>query len=285
MLRQRRLPKTSHTMIRSASLLVMTGALWAGAAHAQMSSADLVTRIDRLQAQVRELTGTVEELQYRNQQLEQEVQRLREAPGAAAATAPTAQSSPPPSPRYSSPQYPPAATAYPPPATAYPSTANGYPPPATQTPGAIASVPASPPPLSSDVNVSAGRRGDAFDPDRNPTAPGAPRPLGASTDANEPPPVATTAGPRGLGAPLDLSSPSASPPASAVPPAGGDLPPPNNPSATGAMQAALPPGNTPKDEYDLAYGYVLHKDFALAQQTFRDFLHKYPSDRLAPEAQ
>jgi len=135
------------------------------------------------------------------------------------------------------------------------------------------------------VNVSAGRRGDAFDPDRNPTAPGAPRPLGASTDANEPPPVATTAVPRGLGAPLDLSSPSASPPASAVPPAGGDLPPPNNPSATGAMQAALPPGNTPKDEYDLAYGYVLHKDFALAQQTFRDFLHKYPSDRLAPEAQ
>jgi tol-pal system protein YbgF len=148
-------------------------------------------------------------------------------------------------------------------------------------------VPASapPPPLSGDVNAPAGRRGDAFDPDRNPTAPGAPRPLGASTDANEPPPVATTAVPRGLGAPLDLSSPSASPPASAVPPAGGDLPPPNNPSATGAMQAALPPGNTPKDEYDLAYGYVLHKDFALAEQTFRDFLHKYPSDRLAPEAQ
>src|SRR5262249_16682424 len=82
---------------------------WTGAAHAQMSSADLVTRIDRLQAQVRELTGTVEELQYRNQQLEQEVQRLRAAPGAAAATAPTAQSPPPPSPRYSSPQYPPPA--------------------------------------------------------------------------------------------------------------------------------------------------------------------------------
>ena len=76
MLRERRLPKTSHTMIRSASLLVMTGALWAGAANAQMTGADLVTRIDRLQAQVRELTGTVEELQYRNQQLEQEVQRL-----------------------------------------------------------------------------------------------------------------------------------------------------------------------------------------------------------------
>src|SRR5262249_56346642 len=70
-----------------------------------------------------------------------------------------------------------------------------------------------------------------------------------------------------------------------------------NPSGTGAIpgavpgavpgtvQAALPPGNTPKDQYDLAYGYVLHKDFTPAVQTFRDFLRKYPSDRLAPEAQ
>lgn len=280
MLGQRRSPKPLHTMIRSASLLVITGALWAGAAHAQMSGADLVTRIDRLQAQVRELTGTVEELQYRNQQLEQEVQRLRAAaPGSTAATASTAQSPLPPSPRYSS-QYPPAAGAY----------------PAPQSPAAIASVPVSAPPPalpSSDANFSASRRGDAFDPDRNPTAPGAPRALGTSTDANEPPPavasVATPAAtPRVPGAPLDLSSPSVSPPASAAAPASADLPPPNNPNAsgaTGAMQAALPPGNTPKDEYDLAYGYVLHKDFGLAEQTFRDFLHKYPSDRLAPEAQ
>jgi tol-pal system protein YbgF len=74
---------------------------------------------------------------------------------------------------------------------------------------------------------------------------------------------------------------------------GGDSPlpppPPLNPSGTGAntgaLQAALPPGNTPKDQYDLAYGYVLHKDFALAAQSFRDFLRKYPSDRLTPEAQ
>ena len=85
--------------------------------------------------------------------------------------------------------------------------------------------------------------------------------------------------------PLDLSSP-ATPQAGAT--AGGALPPPPpvNPSATGATQeAALPPSNTPKDEYDLAYGYVLHKDYGLAEETFRDFLHKYPSDRLAPEAQ
>jgi tol-pal system protein YbgF len=148
------------------------------------------------------------------------------------------------------------------------------------------------PVAAGDTNVSAGRHGDAFDPRNNPSAPGAPRPLGASTNANEPPPaVDTVATGRQPGAPLDLSSPSAPRPAVATASAGGDLPPPPtvNPNGTGAdtgaMQAALPPGNTPKDEYDLAYGYVLHKDFGLAEQTFRDFLHKYPSDRLAPEAQ
>ncbi len=273
-------------MIRSASLLALMGALWAGAAQAQHSEADLVTRIDRLQAQVRELTGTVEELQYRNQQLEQEVQRLR---GAAAAPPgspqPTAQYSAPP-PRYSSPQYPPPAAPY---------------PPGGQAPGAIAAAPPSASPsalppaspssapiIAGEANSSPARRGDAFDPARNPTAPGVPRPLGSSADANEPPPpVPTVPTPRQPGAPLDLSSLSAPATGSLTASAGGDLPPPPavNPSGTGAMQAALPPSNTPKDEYDLAHGYVLHKDFTLAAQTFRDFLHKYPSDRLAPEAQ
>jgi len=65
------------------------------------------------------------------------------------------------------------------------------------------------------------------------------------------------------------------------------LPPPpaNNPSGTGAMQANLPPTSSPRDAYDLAYGYVLHKDFGLAVEGFRTFLRQYPSDRLAPEAQ
>src|ERR1700687_3632745 len=36
---------------------------------AQASPADLVVRIDRLEAQIRQLTGTIEQLQFRNQQL------------------------------------------------------------------------------------------------------------------------------------------------------------------------------------------------------------------------
>ena len=38
--------------------------------------------------------------------------------------------------------------------------------------------------------------------------------------------------------------------------------------------------DSPKDEYDLAYGYVLRKDYALAENAFKTFLHDHPSDRL-----
>ncbi|HEX5846562.1 MAG TPA: tol-pal system protein YbgF [Rhodoplanes sp.] len=49
--------------------------------------------------------------------------------------------------------------------------------------------------------------------------------------------------------------------------------------------ATLPPSQSPRDEYDLAYGYLVRRDYALADQSFRDFLRKYPSDRLAADAQ
>ncbi len=53
------------------------------------------------------------------------------------------------------------------------------------------------------------------------------------------------------------------------------------PAAAGNVQlATLPPSASPKDEYELAYGYVLHKDYALAEQAFRDFLRKYPNEKL-----
>jgi tol-pal system protein YbgF len=250
----------SQAMIRFVSMILIALACTfaAAAARAQDSSdSDLVTRVDRLEQTIRDLTGQVEQLQYRNQQLEQQVQRLQVqvqggAPAASVPQRPTA-------------QYVPPAVAPPPVAAAAPSAPSAP----------VEPVP--PPP--------ANRRGDAFDPTLNPNAPGAPRPLGSSTAANEPPPPISDApapGPRPLSAPLNLSTLSA--PAGGSPGAELPAPPPANPSATGALQATLPPGRTAKDEYDLAYGYVLHKDYALASETFRVFLREYPSDRLAPEA-
>src|SRR5262249_26613808 len=46
-------------------------------ARAQVSPAELLVRIDRLENQVRQLTGEIERMQYRNQQLEATLNELR----------------------------------------------------------------------------------------------------------------------------------------------------------------------------------------------------------------
>lgn len=220
---------------------------------AQMNDSDLVVRLERLENQLRQMTGAMEQLQYRNQQLEQQVRRLQDENQQLAARAGTAPSRP--------------MTAAAPPVSAPP-------------------VATGPSPVSTPVTP--GRRGDVFDPSQNPNAPGAPRALGGGggpviatpEPVTEPPPVGAPGG-RQAGAPLDLSTVSTT-----TPPADAQLPPPpgRNPNATG-MAAVAPPTNTPKDEYDLGYGYVLRKEYAQAEDTFRSFLRKYPGDRLAPEAQ
>jgi tol-pal system protein YbgF len=251
---------------RSAQIAAALAAAWlvlASPAGAQMSTSDLIVRLERLENQIRQLTGTVEQLQFRNQQLEEQLRRTQEgelrSPGAPR---------PPPPP--------------------------------------VAAQPVAPPPPPAGPPVP-GRRSDVFDPSQNPSAPGAPRPLGsiASTApmAGEPPaetPGIGVPGGRAPGAPLDLSAPSgqaapepvyaappgAPPPGAMLAPPAGALPPPppRNPNATGVPVATLPPSATPRDEFDLAYGYVLRKDYALADQGFRAFLKKYPGDARAADA-
>jgi tol-pal system protein YbgF len=209
--------------------------------------AELSVRIDRLENQLRQLTGAIEQLQFRNQQLEQEIARLGgSAPAGAAPQAGPATPRPLPG----------------------PSAAPVYNPPAPQ-------------------GTTSGRRSDAFDPAQNPNAAGAPRALGGGlapiASAGPDYPVGAPGG-RAAGAPLDLTGNSTAPPGvgaanNTLPP-----PPPRNTSATGTQVATLPPSASPKDEYDLAYGYVLHKDYALAESAFRNFLKKNPNDRLAADA-
>jgi tol-pal system protein YbgF len=202
---------------------------------AQLSGPDLVVRLERLEAQIRQLTGAIEQLQFRNQQLEGQIRRMQE---------------------------------------------EGAPRPAVQSR-----------PQNSPPAATPGKRGDAFDPLQNPNAPGAPHTLGSisgsgaapstsaapnmSANAAEPP-IGAPAG-RAAGAPLDLASMGS--PNGAVP----GQPPRSGPAGSGAL-ATLAPSQTPRDEYDLAYGYVLRKDYALAEDAFRGFLSKYPDDRLVGDA-
>jgi tol-pal system protein YbgF len=228
-------------------------------------------RIDRLEAQLRELTGTIEQLQFRNRQLEAQIRSMGGVPGnvQGAVSAPQTAAVPP----------------------AQPMQPGSMQPGATQPmrPATAQTAPATPPaPIP-------GRHADVFDPNQNPNAPGVPRPLG-SLPAVEPSVAAPESavgvpGGRAAGAPLDLSTlaqpgdrraavePGAAPNHGLLPP-----PPSRNTSATGAVPSVAPPSDSPQDSYDLAYGYVLRKDYALAEDAFHSFLSKYPNDRLAGDA-
>lgn len=204
---------------------------------------DLVVRLDRLENQIRQLTGAIEQLQFRNQQLEQQLKRMQDDSefrfqqlGSKAAP-PQTRSAPPP-------------------------------------------LQAAPPPAQAPAS---GRRSDVFDPSQHPNSPGAPRALGGGPAVPGIAPIAAAEdaavgapGGRAAGAPLDLSTLAGNAPG--APEAPRAAPPADRRLAT------LPPSQTPKDEYDLAYGYVLRKDYALAEQGFRDYLRKYRGDKAEPDA-
>lgn len=263
----------------------LAGLFIATPASAQMDEAELVMRLNRLEGQVRTLTGQVEQLQYRNQQLEQQIARgAPQMPERPVAAQQQHQSLPPPPPQSSRAGIP--QQQLPPPQGYPPQQQQGYP----QQQAYPQQAPAYP-------TGSGGRRGDAFDPNANPNAPGAPRTLGNPGTIAAAPPLPNTSqvgapGGRDPDEPLDLGV-MAEEAANNPPPRGpvrqipGALPPPppRNTSATGApQQMVMAPSNTPKDEYDLAYGYVLRKDYALAEDSLRGFIKKYPNDRLAADA-
>jgi tol-pal system protein YbgF len=183
---------------------------------AQAGAPDLVLRLERLEAQIRQLTGVIEQLQYRNQQLENQVRRMAEDGEA----------------RWQE------------------SGSKGSPRPAAQL--RPQTVPAQSAPAAAAPPV---RRGDAFDPTQNPTAPGAPRTLGSIGAAGAPAAKPGEMADAATGVPGSYGAP-----------------------------ATLPPSQTPKDEFDLAYGYVQRRDYMLAEEGFRTFLSKYPNERLSGDA-
>ncbi len=267
-------------------------------AHAQSDDGDPELRVQQLEEKLRQLTGQNEELQYRNRQLEERLRQLGAAPpGAAApnvAAVPPAQAAPtygqpPAQADYQQPQggyrqpqggYPQQQGGYPQqqPQSGYPQQQGGY---QQQPQGGYQPQIASPAPIVQEPS-GGGRRGDAFDPNQNPNAPGAPRALGGGAM----PVPAQGAGGAGVGAPdgrvpgepLNLSS-------GANPQQGAGLPPPPiNPNGTGAL-ATAPPTNSPRDEFDLGIGYMQRKDYALAEQTMRNFSQKFPNDPLVGDSQ
>jgi len=239
----------------AAALMVAMLAAAPQAVAQQSYDVDPEIRIQQLENQLRQLTGQNEELQYRNRQLEERLRQLGAAPaGPAAVAQPNVAAIP----------------AQPVPAPRQPAVQQA---PYDQQIAAPAPIIQEPAPQSSSR-----RRGDAFDPGHNPNAPGAPRALGGGQLPMPGEPAVGAPGGRGPGEPLDLGN------TAAVPRDPGGALPARGPGATAAL-TTLPPSATPRDEFDLGIGYMQRKDYALAEETMRNFAQKYPADPLLADSQ
>ncbi|MDE2361727.1 MAG: tol-pal system protein YbgF [Hyphomicrobiales bacterium] len=207
----------------------------------------LVIRIERLESQIRSMTGQIEQLQF-------QVRRLEEQGRGAAGGQPG-----------------PAAQAMPQQQTVQPTVAPALPPPVPVGGGQTATpVIANEPPRA--------RRGDAFDPAADPGAPGAPRQIGTTTpsapltrEPTGPLNAARTALPSQSMQPMDLGQPR--PPATA----GVERTP------EGTQIASTQPQG-PKEEYELAAAFLKQGQYEDAEKSFSAFIAKNPRNRYTADA-
>jgi len=271
-----------------------------------LDAAGAQLRIDRLENQMRGMTGQIEELQFQIKRLEDQLRKFQQDVDFRF----DEQKSAKPGARPAAPQTPPPAAA---PPAAQPRRSelneNGYP---VVGQGA---APGEPAPVAS--GRFAGRRGDAFDPMLDPSAPGAPRdlatmppganaapspvgaraaalpagPLEAADDAdpNAPlelirkPAAATSLRVAGVDPTATASLQSQAGPAPKViaAPTGAPGAPSSAPSAP---QVAALPQASPADDYDVATAALRDGQYEVAEQRFRSYLDQHPKDRLTPEA-
>ncbi len=249
--------------------------------------AGLVVRIDRLENQIRQLTGQIEQMQFSTRRLEEQLKKFQEdvefrfQENAGRGGAPAAPAAKPLQRR----------------SEAAPVDAGD------DLPLSGIDVPEEIGPARKPV-----RRGDAFDPASDPTAPGAPRPLGSLASTH--PSVALARGPRdaplspGLDgvdpdAPLDLSGgklrggndlaateplePAAETPPRRLPPAAAR--PPGVPSAADtALASPRTQADPVREEFDLALRLLKQKEYESAERSFSAFLQKNPRSRLVSDA-
>ena len=232
-------------MFRSAPFTVAALVLGLSAPARAQDAAEVVVRMNRLENQVRQMSGQIEQLQFENRQLKDQVRKFQEdvefrfqdgRGGAPRAQAPAAQQAP----------------------------------PVTQTPPSAA-------------QARPQRRGDAFDAGEMPNAPGAPRPLGTTTPS-PPLPGPGAQPPRtigslidsndGPGGPLDLNQVRGT----------GAVPAPASPPRPASPSVAATGSGDPRADYDAAYAYILQRQYERAEMGFRQFLQSHPRDRLTPDA-
>ena len=218
-------------------------ALALAAPAAAQDAADAIVRLNRLEGQMRQMSGQLEQLQFENRQLKDQLRKFQEdvefrfqdlggRGGSKSAPSTT------PAPRPTQPQAQPQTTPQ--------------------------------------------RRSDIFDPSQDPSAPGAPRPLGSTPPS---PPLAEAEIDQqgeqfaGIGELIEEEEQVAP---GAV---GNGMPVPQGaiPARPGPSVAATSMGN-PRADFDTAYASFAQKDYDQAEMGFRRFLQSNPRDQMVPEA-
>jgi tol-pal system protein YbgF len=202
-------------------------------------AAQLVLRVNRLEEELRQANGRIEELENAQRRLEAELQKFRQDIEF----------------RFGERSGGPAAS--PPPGTARPSAAPTAP-----------SVAAAPPVVIDGSAPARPRKSDAFDPNAEPNAPGAPQPLG-TTLPSAPLARPVPSGPP-AGAPLDL----------------GKGAPPPAPTTTGPMivNSGVAMVDAPREQFNTALTAFQSGEFQQAEDGFKGFMSANPGHRLTPDA-
>jgi tol-pal system protein YbgF len=228
-------------------------------------SAALLVRIDRLEKEVRSLTGQIEQMQFQTRRLEEQLKRfqtdidtrLEGSGGARPAPAPQRRGE------------------------------------AIEGAGPQTGVASAPP-----AGTPRGR-GDAFDPSQSPGAPGAPRVLGQGDNRSAPLPGGPLGGASSAiideandpSAPMDLLNPrrsraASSPSAASETPRGPIAPQVATPQV--AMQSDPAPTTvappSPRTDFDAAMAALRANQLDVAENGFKDFLQRYPTSQLVPSA-
>ena len=254
-----------------------------------VDAAGAQVRIDRLENQVRGLTGQIEQMQFQVKRLEDQLRKFQEdvdfrfnEQQKAAKPAPKAPAAPAPTPKRTEliENGAPALVAAEPAAPGAPRDL------ATMAPGANAA----PPPQGSSQGVPQAPVPAAAP--RITGLPAGPLEVAAEADPNVPPdltsrPPAASQRLTGVDPTATASlqaqaqpQPGAAPRVIAAPPGA-----PGAPAATApAQQLAALPQATPADDYDVATAALKDGQFDLAEQRFRSYLDQHPRDRLTPEA-
>ncbi|WP_299559831.1 tol-pal system protein YbgF [Enterovirga sp.] len=129
------------------------------------------------------------------------------------------------------------------------------------------------------------RRSDAFEPDTTPEAPGAPRQLGSTLATPERGEARGGGSPRGGGIAAiieeDEDRPGSGRPLDISPGARGGGP--ASPAPRGPVVASSG-GEDSRADYDVAYAYLMQKQYEQSEASFRRFVQAHPRDRLLPDA-